>query len=67
MTHEFKNILGLDQGLSIHSLMEIWPLWRTRIFSYSQLEKTHRPKLKKLLSLLDEQVANEGNFDDDYS
>lgn len=61
MTHEFKRIVGLDQQTSIWSFMEDWPLWKTRILAYSDLEKTNRPKLRELLSSLDG-GANEGDL-----
>ena len=47
---EFKKILGLDDGVSVNSLMENWPIWMKRILAYSKLEQTHRPKIKQLLA-----------------
>lgn len=61
MTHEFKRIVGLDHQSSVWSLIEDWPLWKARILAYSDLEKTHRPKLKQLLSSIDE-GADQGSF-----
>ena len=52
---EFKTIIGLDEKTSIRSLMESWPTWEKRIIAYSRLEFKHRPKLKQLLTTLDEQ------------
>ena len=50
---EFKTIIGLNEDVSIHSLMESWPDWVERILAYCRLEVKHRPKLKQLLSSLD--------------
>ena len=52
-------IIGLNEDVSIHSLMESWPDWVKRILAYCRLEVKHRPKRKQLLSSLD----NEGSSD----
>ena len=51
---EFKTIVGLPDDVGVFSLMESWPTWKERIIKYSSLEKTHRPKLKKLLVSLED-------------
>ena len=51
---EFKTIVGLPDDVGVFSLMESWPTWKERIIKYSSLEKTHRPKLKKLLMSLED-------------
>ena len=54
---EFKTLIGLDEKTSIHSLMESWPTWEKRIIAYSRLELKHRPKLKQLLTTLDDEQS----------
>ena len=43
----------MEEGVSINSLCETWPLWQRRIIAYSNLEKTHRLKVRQLLHHLD--------------
>ena len=59
---EFKMIIGMDTDVSIYSLMEDWTCWKDRIIAYSELEKTHRPKLRTLLSKLKSSSENEGKI-----
>lgn len=54
MRNEFQRIVGLKDAVSVYSLMETWSKWKTRIIEYSRLEKAHRPKVRELLTLLDE-------------
>lgn len=62
MIREFKTIVGLDQQQTVMSYMASWPLWKTRILAYSDLEKTNRPKIKKLLSSLEGDGVDEGTL-----
>ena len=40
--------------MSVNSLVEAWPIWQRRIFLYSRLEMTHRPKIQQLLAELED-------------
>lgn len=50
---EFRMIIGLEEGVSVYSLMENWSLWKERIIAYSHLEKAHQRKLRELLVSLE--------------
>ena len=51
---EFKTLIGLNEKTIIHLLMQSWPTQEKRIIAYSWLELKHRPKLKQLLTTLDD-------------
>lgn len=58
---EFRRIVGLDEDVSMYSLMETWPIWKQRIIGYSHLEKTHRPKVREMLNSMDSETATSGS------
>ena len=61
---EFKTVINLGDDVSVNSLLEDWPLWQSRIISYSQLEKSNRLKVKQLLASLDESSSDTQHIDE---
>ena len=51
MRREFEYVTCLDETAG--TLMDKWPEWKRKLVSFSQLEATSRPVLKKLLSALE--------------
>ena len=41
--------------MNINKLMETWPEWRRKIMMLAKMEAVHRPFIKKLLNIIDEE------------
>ena len=56
---EFKKVIGLAEDVAVHSTVEEWDSWQTRIIEYSKLEKTNRKQLRDLLDSLEKVTSDE--------
>ncbi|XP_065901741.1 uncharacterized protein [Dysidea avara] len=59
---EFKELVSYEAN--INKLMETWPEWRRKIMALAKLEAVHRPLIKKLVDILDEEDEDLHSPDD---
>ena len=56
---EFKRLISLADGESVHSVLEEWDLWANRIIKYDGLEMPNRKQLRNLIDKHETCVSNE--------